>query len=87
MLNEKYWNHNTMRFSAPPTRRPKMHYIICYKKYAVSNKNVLRIRLKVAVHLVFLSSCGSLFHARDRDSERPFAKLQPRPRDDIITAG
>jgi len=53
-----------MRFSAPSTRRPETHYIVCYKKYADSNKNVLRRRLKVEVHLVFLSSRGSLFHAR-----------------------
>jgi len=38
-----------MRFSAPPTSRPETHYIVCLKKYADSNKNVV-------VHLVFLTS-------------------------------
>jgi len=54
-----------MRFSAPPTSRPETHYLVCYKKYADSNKNVLRRRLKFAVHLVFLSSCGSLYMLPD----------------------
>jgi len=56
------------RFNAPPTSRPETHYIVCYKKYAVSNKNVLGRRLKVVVHLVFLSSRGSLFHARGAET-------------------
>jgi len=74
-----------MRISVPP--RPDTHYIVCFK-------NTL-IRIKCFKE-TFTSCSAFSFREfiwklvpceRGRDSERPLAKLQPRPRDDIITAG
>jgi len=73
-----------MRFSAPPTSRPETHNIVCYKKYADSNKKTFK-SCSAFSSLEFMRKLVPC--ERGRDSERPFAKLQSRPRDDIITAG